>query len=274
MWESLFWILLGMMGGATITLLFFPESKNNPVRRHRLIQALSLLLLLGSGIFIIKSPLFLGQSLPLTEKTPGELALLLKGVNENNSALQEELKSLQQELQNSTMLLEKKKSLANSISEQIDLLMLINGSHAVSGPGLRISIQEPSNLMYYDIIDLVNELFLSGAEAVAINGQRFTYRMQIGERLSSQLLFSGESGRPIQDSKYVITINKKELEYPLHIQAIGPAATMEKAIDYPGGILESLSALYGVKPQLSQSSSITLPAAEPREFLYAQPLEK
>lgn len=274
MWTSLFWLCLGILTGATVVYTLTPATGQNPAIRRLLIQGLILLLLLGAGVLILNSPAIRGLEPELQGENPAELALLVKSVNENKNALQEELSGLQKELEHTKALVENGDSLTDSVNARIHLLLLATGSQSVRGPGVSITFREQSNLMYYDIIDLINELFLSGAEAVAINGERFTSRTSIGEKANTAVRFNSETGHYVTDTFYVITINEKELSYPLCIQAIGDAATLEKGLDYPGGILQSLAALYGLSPQLVQSAEIVIPAANPVEFTHAIPIEK
>ena len=163
--------------------------------------------------------------------------------------------------------------MTDSVNDNIRLLLLATGGQNVSGPGLTITIKEAANLMYYDVIDLINELFLSGAEAVSLNGQRFTIRTQISEIGKEQLRFDSQAKRYVTDIIYAITVNGVELSYPLQIRAIGDPATLEKGLDYPGGVLESLTSLYGIEAQILQSESVQIPAAPTVTFHYAQQVE-
>ncbi|MBQ6807544.1 MAG: DUF881 domain-containing protein [Firmicutes bacterium] len=274
MWTCVFWLMLGILSGAALVFAIFPAERAAASLQQRIFRAGSLFLLLLTGLIVLNSPLISGKATGLGNGNPAELALLVKNVNENKNALREELRGLQNELEQTKALVKNGDSLTDSVNARINLLLLATGNQSIKGPGVCITFREQSNLMYYDLIDLVNELFLSGAEAVAINGERFTSYTSIAEEASSSVRLNPETGRYVTDTAYNITMNGKRLSYPLCIQAIGDAATLEKGLDYPGGILQSLAALYGVSPQLAQSTEILIPAAEHREFTHSVPLEK
>ena len=270
MWTNLLWLALGILAGATLTLAVTPASWRTFLERRSVIHGLILILVLCSGLLTLGSRALTGPVNGLAQENPAELALIVKSVNENRSALQTELTSLQTELEETRKLVANGESLTDSVNDNIRLLLLATGSQSVYGPGVTITIQEASNMMYYDIIDLVNELFLSGAEAVSLNGQRFTSRTQISETGKEQLRYDNQAKRYVTDMIYAITVNGTELSYPLQIRAIGDAATLEKGLDYPGGVLQSLTALYGIEAKILQSDVVQIPAAPAPIFHYAQ----
>lgn len=273
MWTNLLWLVLGILAGATLTLAVTPASWRAFLERRFVLQCLILILVLCGGLLTLGSRAMRGPINRLAQEDPAELALIVKSVNENRSSLQAELASLQTELEETRELVANGESLTDSVNDNIHLLLLATGGQNVSGPGLTITIKEAANLMYYDVIDLINELFLSGAEAVSLNGQRFTIRTQISEIGKEQLRFDSQAKRYVTDIIYAITVNGVELSYPLQIRAIGDPATLEKGLDYPGGVLESLTSLYGIEAQILQSESVQIPAAPTVTFHYAQQVE-
>lgn len=270
MWTSLLWLALGILAGGTLVFARLPVDWLLWPGRRLLCQVLLLLLLLWGGLLCLDSPLLRGGTMQPQGTNPMELALLVKTVNDKQNDLQEERDLLREELEHTELLLANGDKLSSSIQEQIQNLQLAEGSQAVLGPGIRLCIQERSNLMYYDVIDLVNELFLSGAEAVSINGQRFTLRTKIAESPRERTYLQGGQKPYSSQVQYDITIDEQPLSYPLCIEAIGPAGTLEKALDYPGGILNNLATLYGLEPQLSQEEELRIPPVQPLPLRYAQ----
>ena len=122
--------------------------------------------------------------------------------------------------------------------------------------------------MYYDIIDLVNELFSSGAEAVAINDTRFTIHTVISEK-ETVVDTKDEYGNTYKKESYIPTIDGKEILYPIVIKAIGDPLTLETGLSYPGGIIESLNSLYMVYPIIKPSDNLVIPAAKSYSYEYA-----
>ena len=51
-------------------------------------------------------------------------------------------------------------------------MRLINGGLAATGPGITVTIDGDTPVLAMNLVDLVNELWASGAEAISINGHR------------------------------------------------------------------------------------------------------
>ena len=197
----------------------------------------------------------------LAAESQSNLAMILKSVNDNKEQLQEELDSLESELRELKTLTESGDSLSSALRNRIETLQSAVGATAVEGPGISVTITGDSNLMFYDVIDIINELFVSGAEAVAINDTRVTIHTAISE-IDNSL------------DGYSITVDGKPLLFPVVIKAIGNAEALSTGLTYPGGIIESLNTLYHVYPTIRQESSITIPAANSSRFSYAKSIEE
>lgn len=204
----------------------------------------------------------------LVNESSANLAMIIKSANDNKESLQDELALLQQQLAESEELIASGNSLSSSIRNRIANLQTVTGGKQVTGPGVTVTITGESNIMYYDLIDLVNELFASGAEAVSINDTRFTMHTVISEKA-----VVSQSGNTYQQEKYVPLINGKELLYPIVIKAIGDPSTLETGLTYPGGIIESLNSLYMVYPVIRKTENLVIPAAEDYLYHYAAPPE-
>lgn len=198
----------------------------------------------------------------LEHESTANLAMLIKSGNDNKQALETELASLQRELAETQQLVDGGESIFATMSSRIANLRIATGAIAVSGSGLSISINSNANLLYYDLIDLVNELFISGAEAVSINDIRFTSHTRLDEAARINTTYDQASRTTGSVTSYVLTVDGRELLYPIVIKAIGDPATLAKGLDYPGGIIENLNTLYGVHPQVKEEEAITIPAVK------------
>ena len=182
----------------------------------------------------------------LTNQKQEDLVAILKNLDSNKAKLETELESLQ----NTKRSLENKAqaglSLNNGLQKQIRQLQIANGSIDVAGPGITITIIGDSVIMNYDLIDIVNELWLSGAEAVAINDIRILDTTTI-EQIEDK------------NGNIVITINGQVLLSPIEITAIGDGVTLEKGLTFPGGIIDNMNTLYQIYPQIEISDSIFIP---------------
>lgn len=185
----------------------------------------------------------------LSMQKPEDLVILVKNLNEKRNALSTEVSSLTK-LRDT---LEKKASagysLATNLDNELKQLKISTGATLIEGPGITISITGGSNLMYLDLVDLINELWVSGAEAISINDQRITLNTVISQ---------GENN----NNQMVITIDNKPLLNPIVINGIGNADTLEKGLTFTGGIVDNLNTLYQVYPVIKKEENIRIPQAK------------
>lgn len=195
----------------------------------------------------------------LEAQTIDNLSIIAINLSQNNQQLENELNSLQNELTTLQEKVNSGSSLTTSVESNINTLSAAIGTEAVQGEGVSITITTDSNLLYYDLIDLINELFVTGAEAVSINDVRITDNTLISE---------------VYDiDHYSIVINGNPLLSPVVIKAVGDPATLEKGLTYSGGIIDNLNILYQVYPVIKQQELVKIPAAKLDVFTYAKPVE-
>lgn len=188
----------------------------------------------------------------------------------DNSGLKDELLSLQGKYEHLYNILEgKEKELEevrlnavanNEIDTQNEAEIKNNemllGLTEVSGQGVIITLDENRqvnpdevlNISGYlvheeDLLYIVNELFNSGADAVAINDQRIVN--------TTSIICDGN----------IIRINGKMVGVPIAIKAVGFPERMEYALSRPGGYLQKM-ANDGVVVYTERSESITVPKYE------------
>jgi len=90
----------------------------------------------------------------------------------------------------------------------------------------------------------------SGAEAISINGKRYTSRTHIGE-------ISTETG-------YTLFADKILLPYPLSIQAIGNYDSLYNGLTIVGGIIDKLNS-YNIRPNIIRRENIIIEASSDRD---------
>lgn len=136
----------------------------------------------------------------------------------------------------------------------------ITGAEAVRGPGVQITVDDgpPSSGSQGEVLDIdlqkmVNGLWLAGAEAVSINGQRLS--------TLSAIRLAGSA----------INVNFRPLKAPYTVNAIGDPDTLAaRFIDTPGGQWWlDLRALYGLEFDVNREESLILPAASRIDLRYA-----
>lgn len=149
----------------------------------------------------------------------------IKVLQENNRNLSAEIDTLREKLKQYTSQAQK----INVLQEDIKKNQLIAGTVSVSGPGILLKIERTIDAVW--MVDLVNELFSVGAEAIAINGIRLT---------NDTLGFSHVGQQ--------ITLGGVTLAAPYLVTAIGKADTLKDALEQSGGILKRLQAQYPALP--------------------------
>lgn len=207
------------------------------------------------------------QTTSLAKESPASLAMIVKAVNDNKNTLTAELEALQQQLNKTEDMIESGIGLSSSMRNRINSLQIVTGDKAVTGTGISVTITGESHLQYFDLIDLINELFVSGAEAVSINDIRFTIHTHISDEEIITTVTDAE-GRTYQQRGFMPMVNGKELLYPIVIKAIGDPATLSTGLKYPGGIVESLESLYMIYPVIKKMDQIIIPATS--TFYYKQ----
>ena len=133
---------------------------------------------------------------------------------------------------------------------------MLAGTVPVTGPGVTLTIADPSGSITYDVmIDVVQELRDAGAEAVAVNQHRIGVASAFGER----------DGR--------ITVQDRTLEAPYIVQAIGQPATLDGGLKIPGGAQDAMTALRNVKVEVVRQARVDIPALlEPPDLSQARPV--
>ncbi|MGW3075293.1 MULTISPECIES: DUF881 domain-containing protein [unclassified Kitasatospora] len=150
------------------------------------------------------------------------------------------------------------------------------GLGQVTGPGVKLVLEDAAGtglggnvdpragqgfsnsgrLRDRDLQLVVNGLWGSGAEAIAINGQRLT--------ALSAIRAAGEA----------VLVDNRPLVPPYNIQAIGDGSKLLTAFekDMAGQYLRLLQEQYGIKSTLSVQKNLTLPAAVGLTLRTAQPV--
>ncbi len=139
------------------------------------------------------------------------------------------------------------------------------GSEPVTGPGLTIvlddqaAIRSDQHIQDFDLQVLVNALWASGAEAIAIDGQRLATQSSIRN--------AGEA----------ILVNLTPLTSPYTVEAIGDPTDLQVRLarTRAAGHLAVLRDTYGVTVRIEATDVIKLPAAAGAAGLdYAVPLDE
>lgn len=177
------------------------------------------------------------------QKTENLIAMV-RGLSEKRQKLSVEIADLSNTLRSQVENDRDEKKLISNLKAEVNKLSIVTGTTGVKGPGLEITIEKHMPVLYIDIINIVNELWAAGAEAIAINEHRV---------VNNTVIFYAED-----NSSMFITVNNYRLSFPIIIRAIGNSNNLEKGLTIPGGIMDNL-ALFHAFPQLAKADSLVLP---------------
>lgn len=139
-----------------------------------------------------------------------------------NQNLKEEIEELGEENQQYS----DQAQAAEALSKEIESMKKLAGYTNIRGPGVVVEIDKPVDLVWF--IDLTNELFSMGAEAVSINGIRL---------VDSNMSFYSLPGDQI-------ILNGVLLNSPYKIEGIGDPETMMRVLSQGGGIIVRLRSAF------------------------------
>jgi uncharacterized protein YlxW (UPF0749 family) len=142
-------------------------------------------------------------------------------------------------------------SAGRAVQDRLTRLGLLAGTTAARGPGIQVRVADApgatsakEQVQAQDLQKLVNGLWVVGAEAIAINGQRLT------------------SLTAIRDAAGAPTVNFRSLSGPYTVSAIGNPSTMgARLLDTAGGQTWSTLQSLGLKFDVDSKDSMVLPAA-------------
>ncbi|MDO3659312.1 DUF881 domain-containing protein [Bacillus sp. C28GYM-DRY-1] len=171
-----------------------------------------------------------------TEEWKKEYALrdeLLKQEKENKN-LEKELYQKQNKVRQAENKLKKEKTEYYNVLEDTEKYRMYIGEVGVQGKGIEVTLEDASyipegeNVNSYivhesHIFQVVNELYISGAAAVAVNGQRLTY--------DSYIKCNGP----------VVTVDGVQHPAPFTISAIGDPDVLLPSLNIAGGLIDQLS---------------------------------
>lgn len=187
-----------------------------------------------------------------------QMARVLQESEKKRTALEEEISTLK------TQLTEIQGD-APPANETIEGQMT-SGLLPVTGSGIRLTLDDkpatpPKNegvqavIRSEDLLKVINELWAADAEAIAVNRQRIMAQTDIADAGSALL------------------INRQRVASPYTVEAIGPAANLQKALSLKGGVLEYLQ-FFGIQAKISRLKVVQIPAYTGRvEFHFSQPME-
>ncbi len=154
-------------------------------------------------------------------------------VEEKNRGLQHELFEKQEMVQDIEKGFAKEEQILYNLAEDTEKYRMYLGKVKVKGQGVEVILEDSeynpdedsaNNYIVHEhhVFQVINELFISGASAISINGQRLTH--------NSYIVCNGP----------VIEVDGFQHPAPFVISAIGDAEVMASALNLTGGVKDLL----------------------------------
>ncbi len=143
--------------------------------------------------------------------------------NQKNS-LQERLAELEDENQTYAKVKAGDSEASQQIQNSLKKARIFAGLETVKGAGIIVTLDDYASIhvMDYDILNIVNELRASGAQAISVNDERIVAMTEIREA-----------------GQYVM-INGRQYKAPFTIKAIADPDDLEHSLTLIGGVVEML----------------------------------
>ena len=158
----------------------------------------------------------------------------LIGQQERNKALRQEFREKQLSVQKFEQSFSEGEDRSSEYAEKTEELRRYLGLVPVEGRGLQVTLRDgeydsgsnanPNNYIVHEshVFQVINELYISGAQAISINGQRINK--------DSHIICTGP----------VITVDGIQHPAPFVIEAIGQPDVLVSSIQLDGGVLDQL----------------------------------
>jgi uncharacterized protein YlxW (UPF0749 family) len=185
-----------------------------------------------------------------------DLARILAELSAQSDRLQSEITDLRLTLLDFESSAEREELALRTLQRRHDDLRILAGIVPVEGDGAVFTITDPNRLVTQDLlVDAVQELRDAGAEAIAVNDVR----------LVASSAFSTRNER--------ILLDRRPIDPPYRITAIGSGDTIAKALAIPGGAIDTLQLVAGVSAVAEPRADLVIPAvSEPAVFVFGQPV--
>lgn len=191
------------------------------------------------------------QQAPVVQAERDTLIRQITAARQQNVQLSGQLQALQAEV---ARLQSEQLGADSSVGAEVERMGVITGGAAVQGPGMVVVVDDAETLsgqsnpqaivVDTDLRRLVNALWSTGAEAIAINGHRVSSRTAI------------------RGAGSAITVDYVSLNRPYRLEVIGDPKVMPARLNSSGGgeLWNLLKQNFGMRYDVSTSKQLSLPA--------------
>ena len=215
---------------------------------------------------------FRSQPLPPSNRVAREQALRssVNQLQDQNTALKARVQALEAGVKAGEDESARRSTAAQEVKAQLDEQKTFAGLSALHGPGLTVLLHDGTDpnsssdqslgwtIHYQDLQDIVNLLWASGAEAIAVNGQRIVP--------STAFHYAGVN---------ILVNNASRLSPPYTVIALGDPPALANGVGNPDQLaeLKSRSRIYGLGLSWLRSTRLSVPAYDATFLMkYAQPI--
>ncbi|AFV12173.1 hypothetical protein Tph_c19790 [Thermacetogenium phaeum DSM 12270] len=192
----------------------------------------------------------------LSQQKTEDLVTMLNKLYEKKNSLEREIFTLDEQQRSFSADVFAGEALTRDLRQELLRQQMALGLVPVKGPGITVTFEATPPIVYLDIIDVINELWASQAEAIAINDIRVTTWTKIYWNKQNLAL----------------TVDGQIVPFPCTIKAIGDPEQLESGLRLLGGVLDDL-AIYDIHPVVRKAEMLELPAADRPEIKYLKAKE-
>jgi uncharacterized protein YlxW (UPF0749 family) len=186
-----------------------------------------------------------------------DLIAILDGLGQNTRRLESEIADLEERKNSLSSGADKAQTAREQAEAQVRTLGILAGTLPATGPGVRITLNDPQGKMTSsNLLDAIEELRDAGAEAIQING-------------SARVVASTD----FVDDPPGIRIDGSKVNSPYVIEAIGESHNLSEAANFPGGLVSEVTGpQVGGTAEVSELTTVPITALHaPEEHRYARP---
>ncbi|AOY77425.1 DUF881 domain-containing protein [Clostridium formicaceticum] len=204
----------------------------------------------------------------LSTQKAQQLAMELRNLRTEKERLNEELTNLEKRLKEYEISEADENLMIKNLKRDLERYQLLAGYKEGEGPGVVVTVDDPPNdyflegegsfIMYnYDVLlEVINQLNAAGAEAIAVNDQRYIANTEI-HYTSNTVLINSVPTRP-----------------PFVIKAIGNPETLEAALNMRYGVVWGMRQVYNLQVNVRKENVVQVPRySKVIQFDYAKPVE-
>ena len=219
------------------------------MRRNLHFVALTLICMLLGVIIGVQYNTVKKQNSQTENQRLTELTATLKKVQDENKALEAHLEEKEKIIKDYETGQNYGATISNLQSE-LEQLRLFSGLTEVQGVGIVVTMNDSSTkkggdsnaylVHAEDILSVINELNVGGAEAISINGQRIVGKTSVSCAGS------------------IVMVNGERVAAPFEILAVGDGDILQSALKFPGGVVDNL-APWGIEITIRKEANVVVP---------------